>query len=125
MKHDLLFVVFGSAVLCGAVILALTGFRRAQRSRWPAAFLWALLGAGLLVQGFAPHLEIKGNAFVMPSSLLNGSQPLDPAALVALERKMQLLSCFLTVVATLGLAFQYRHSFIRRNDLVDREPLAS
>ena len=40
-----------------------------SRRNWLAAIFWALFGAGILVQGFAPRLRVENNAFVVPESM--------------------------------------------------------
>jgi NhaP-type Na+/H+ or K+/H+ antiporter len=125
MKPDFLFVGVGSVVLGLAVVLALTAFRRDQRFRWRAALLWAILGAGFLVQGFAPHLKIKDDMFVLPASLMTEAKSIDPKAIVTRERRMQLLSGILTVGATVGLAFHYRRFFGRWFSPADKDSLQS
>ena len=84
------------------------------RRGWLALFFWAMFGAGVLVQFFAPRLKIERNAFVIPSSMVSAGKRFDPAEIVGRERRMQVISAVLTLGGALGLAVQYRHSFIRR-----------
>ena len=90
------------------------GERRARRQpRLVAVLLWAIFGAGLLVQAFAPRLKITNNAFVMPPSLTTQGKEINPAEIVAKERRMQLLSALLTAGGALGLAYYYRRVLLR------------
>jgi hypothetical protein len=78
-----------------------------RRHLWLAVLLWAMFGAGLLVQGFAPRLKIKNNAFVIPPSLMSEGKDIRPAEIIALARRMQLLSSVLTFGGAFGLALSY------------------
>ena len=110
MKPDYLFIIAGLAACCLAVPLALRGFRRERRQNWLAGLLWACFGAGLMIQGFAPHLKVEQNIYVIPAHLLmQTKQP--PKFFVDRERRMHFLSAFLTGGAALGLAFLYRDAF--------------
>jgi NhaP-type Na+/H+ or K+/H+ antiporter len=84
---------------------------------WRRAFLpvllWVVFGSGLLVQAFAPRLEIENNAFVIPPSLFSESKEVHPAQIVGRERRLQALSAFLTLGGAVGLAFYYRRVFVR------------
>jgi hypothetical protein len=113
MKPDFLFVSAGALALCAALLAGLAGQRAAPPARrLVGGLLWAVLGAGLLVQGFAPHLQTHDfQAFVMPAAP-QGSAPPDPRALIALERGMQLLAAFLTAAGTVGLAVFYRRALL-------------
>jgi len=113
MMPNYLFIGVGAAILCLAAYLAFTAFYHGQRHRWMAVLFWTMFGAGLLVQGFAPHLKIERNAFVIPPSLIAEGQEIHPAEIVARERRMQWISGILTVGGAIGLAFYYRHSFVR------------
>jgi len=113
MKPDYLFISASVAALCVAACLAFTAFYHNQRHRWLAVLFWTIFGAGLLVQGFAPHLKIERNAFVIPPSLIAEGKQIHPAEIVMRERRMQWLSAILTIAGSLGLAFYYRHSFVR------------
>lgn len=75
---------------------------------------WALFGAGILVQVFAPRLKIERNAFVIPPSMVAGSKELHPSELVGRERRMQVVSAVLTFSGALGLAVLYRRTLARR-----------
>ena len=83
--------------------------KRNDRRFWLGLLLWLGLGAGLLVQAFAPHLKIQNNKFVIPSSLLSEGEVVHPDEIVARERRMQWLSGILTLSSALGLGFFYRH----------------
>jgi hypothetical protein len=74
---------------------------------------WVMFGLGIAVQAFAPRLKVDNNMFVIPPTLLSSGKPVDPAAIVAHERRMQLLSVGLTIGGALGLAFYYRNLLIR------------
>jgi hypothetical protein len=91
--------------------------------------LWAMFGAGLLVQAFAPHLTIKNKAFVLPPSLISEGKDIHPADIVAHARAMQLFSGVLTLGGALGLALCYRKVLFETrsdlHDLVDRSRAAS
>jgi hypothetical protein len=87
---------------------------RSPRRWWLAVFFWSIFGAGLLVQVFAPRLKIEHNAFVIPPSLVSGSKEINPAEIVARERRMQLLSGLLTLSGAVGLAFYYRKTLMGR-----------
>ncbi len=113
MKPDPLFIAAGTVVLGLVGYLALSILRSKQYHRGPGVLLWTLLGAGLLVQGFAPHLQVRHNAFVVPPALLASHSGLSPAELVARERRMQLLASLLTTGAAFGLAVYYRGLFVR------------
>ena len=82
------------------------------RRIWLPGLLWACFAAGLLVQGFAPNLQIENQRFILPAQTSAG-QVLDPRALVERERRMQWLSALLTGGAALGLALCYRELFTR------------
>jgi hypothetical protein len=76
--------------------------------------LWVIFGAGLLVQAFAPRLQIVDNAFVIPPAFLSEGKEVQTAEIIRKERRMQWLSAVLTVSGALGLAFYYyRHIFAR------------
>lgn len=85
-----------------------------RRSRGRLRFLlllWAVFGAGLLVEALAPRLEIANHAFVLPPSPRR--EPINPAAIIARERVMQLLSAVLTVGGAIGLGVCYRRDLVR------------
>ena len=91
-----------------------TGEQRVRPNRWLGLLLWVIFGAGLLVQVLAPRLKIEHNAFVIPPALMSPGKAIDPEAIVAREKRMQLLSGLLTLGGALGLAFYYRDTLIRR-----------
>jgi len=113
MMPDYLFLTASAAALCLAAYLAFTAFYRSLRQRWLAVLFWTMFGTGLLVQGFAPHLKIERNAFVIPPTLITVGQGIRPAEIVMRERRMQVLSAILTIGGSLGLAFYYRHSLLK------------
>lgn len=83
------------------------------RRRWLGVMLWAIFGAGLLVQVLAPGLQIKNRAFVMPPSPGSRAEgSVSPADIVARERLMQSLAAILTLSGALGLAFHYRRAIV-------------
>ncbi len=91
----------------------MNGNKGSRRRRWIAVLLWAIFGAGLLVQAFAPRLKIRNGAFVMPTSRISEGKDIRPDEIVTRERRMQLLSGILTVGGALGLALFYRHVWVR------------
>jgi len=110
-------VLDNKAPSASSAVVASAGQEKSQhrhRSRWLPAVLWAIFAGGLLVQGFAPRLKIKHNAFVIPPSLVSQGQRVDLEALMARERRMQLLSAVLTLTGALGLAFYYRDNLLGR-----------
>ena len=112
MKPDPLFVSAGIAVgIWSAYVIVRAILRKHDYSTMLAGALWALFAAGLLVQGFAPHLEIRNNAFVMPQSLITGHQAIDPEALVVRAKSMGLLSAVLMCGGAIGLAIHYCRAF--------------
>jgi hypothetical protein len=92
--------------------LGVSGLRRRQSQTQFAALLWILLGAGMLLQGFSPHLQIRNDAFYFPSSYVAGGKKLDPAPLIKRQRWMQASSALLLFGATVGLGRHYRHLFL-------------
>jgi hypothetical protein len=112
MISDYLFIGTGVAAICLGVYLALRGLRRSRRQYWVEGFLWALLGSGLLVQAFAPHLKIERNRFIV-SYQLDAEGAFAPHKIVERERRMQLLSATLTLCAALGLGVCYRTYLVR------------
>lgn len=109
------------------------GVRRARGCmrlvrRWRRVFFWALFAMGLLLQVFAPHLKIKDNGFVLPPSLISGTE-IQPAEIIARERRMQFLSGVLTLVGAVGLALSYREVLFggrsAQRDLVSGSHVAS
>lgn len=81
---------------------------------WLSLLLWVAFAAGLVVQGFAPHLKIQDHKFVIPSSLLSGDKDVRPDEMVARERTMQAVSGILTLGSALGLGFYYRRVLFPR-----------
>src|SRR5262245_37984017 len=107
MKPDNLFVIAGIAIVCMAVALRIRNHRRSGWGDGVACMLWTCLGAGLLVQGFAPNLRIERERFLLPTPSVAKAR-INPVELVKRERQMQTLSAVLTGGATLGLALRYR-----------------
>ena len=89
-------------------------FRKWCRGLVPA-LLWTMFISGLLVQAFGPHLEISENAFVIPSSSVSEGKELDPAKIIARERRLQALSAVLTLSGALGLGLYYRRVLLMRS----------
>jgi hypothetical protein len=114
MKPDPLFVGAGVVVAMYALFLILTSLLGKVKSQsWIPGLLWAVLAAGLLVQGFAPHLQIKNDSFVMSLNAVSGKNVLDPEGLVDRERLMQMVSAVLTSIAAIGLGVYYGRSFFQ------------
>ena len=88
--------------------------QRVRRKLWLPVLLWAIFGGGLLVQVFAPHLKIENNAFVIPPSMVSQGKTINPAELVAHEKRMQLISGLLTLGGAVGLWFYYRDTLMGR-----------
>ena len=65
MNPDYLFLAASVVVVCFVAFSAWRGLLVDRRSRRLAGLLWLCLSAGLLIQGFAPHLSIENNAFVI------------------------------------------------------------
>jgi len=82
-----------------------------RQRRWGGILLGSVFGAGLLEQVAAPHLEIANSKFVIPPALI--STGVRPGELVARERRLQVLSGFLTLTGALGLGFYYRRAIWR------------
>ena len=85
----------------------------AWRRRLIPVLLWTIFASGLLVQAFAPRLEIENDAFVIPPSLISEGKAVDPAQIIARERRLQALSAVLTLGGALGLAYYYRRVLFR------------
>jgi hypothetical protein len=83
-----------------------------RRHRWLPVLIWAVFGAGLLVQAFGPRLKITNNTFVIPPSLLSDGKDIRPAELITYERNKQLVSGTLVVGGALGLALYYRNVLV-------------
>jgi hypothetical protein len=88
--------------------------KRHHRFKWLTLLCWSLFATGLLIQQFAPRLEISNGAFVMPPSLTTEGNTLRPAEIVAKERRMQLISAVLTLGGAIGIAYCHRHAFFRK-----------
>ena len=108
MRLDALFLTCGALALAVAVTLALGGLRAHRRPLFTAALLCALFGSGLLMQAFAPHLEIEGDKFVVPERDLSGKVIADPIRLVERDRRMKLWSALLLSISAAGLLILYR-----------------
>jgi NhaP-type Na+/H+ or K+/H+ antiporter len=80
---------------------------------WLALLLWVIFAAGLLVQASAPRLKVENNAFVLPPSVMSEGKEINPTKISTRQRRMQLLSCLLTVGGALGLGFHYRRVLVR------------
>jgi hypothetical protein len=81
------------------------------RSWLITAFFWAIFGFGILLQAFSAHLEVKGNAFVMPPDAKVASG-LSPRQIVNRERRLQSVSMLLVLGGALALSYRYRHYLI-------------
>jgi len=96
------------------------------RRRSLALLCWLVFAAWLLVQLLSPHLKISNGAFVIPPKMAAGRNAIRLDEVVGGQRRMQLLSVFLTVTGALGLAFVYRDILIggtsRRNSEPVEEP---
>ncbi|HZP84366.1 MAG TPA: hypothetical protein VFB21_22220 [Chthonomonadaceae bacterium] len=110
MNPDYPFVAGGVAALAISLYLLC---KRSRRQLWQAALLWACLGAGLMIQGFAPHLPIEGKYFVIPQRFLK-AKTVRVDKIVDQERRMQNLSALLTGLAAVGLGVYYRHLLFPR-----------
>jgi hypothetical protein len=104
MKPVLPFVGAGFAILLWACYLALAALRSRQRHLWLNSLLWAVFALGLLVRGYAPHLEIRNHAFYIPTELQSKINIPDT---VARQKMMHLISALLTCGAALGMALYY------------------
>jgi len=69
-----------------------------------------LFALGLAVQLSSPCLPIKDGEFVITQAMASG-QTVSPVALVARERKTQMISVVLAVSGALGLVVSYGRSF--------------
>jgi|SRR5215831_522432 len=81
---------------------------------WLSVFFWTLFVAGLLLQTLGPHLRVKDNRFILPPSVVSAGTDVRPAAIVARERKKQVLSAVLTVGGAVGLALSHRKALFGR-----------
>ena len=113
MGPDYWFVVAGAAAFCVGVGKVAGALRRRALKASAAGWLWLCLSAGLLLQGFAPHPEIRDRAFVMPEANPT-SRTIDPIGLAIRTRQMHQLSLLVTLVGVLGLAFCYRRQLFER-----------
>jgi hypothetical protein len=97
---------------------------QSNRRRQSVALLcWLVFAAGLLVQLLSPHLKVSNGAFVIPPKLAAGSNAIRPDEIVGGQRRMQLLSLFLTVSGAFGLAFVYREILIGAASRRSSEPV--
>jgi hypothetical protein len=103
VQPDVYFIIGGAVAVGFAAVLFVRACRGSGRPSWTPALLWACLGAGLVLQGWAPHLPVERSRFILSSERVNNI-----AGLVERERRMQLLSALLTGAAALGLAFTHR-----------------
>jgi hypothetical protein len=108
MGPDLPFVVSGSIVCCWGGALILRSLSQRRQPPWLAVLLWVAFGAGLLVQGLSPHLQIHNGAFQMPEPLLRRLHHQSPFDLATRERWMQAISALLTLGSAIGLLLYYR-----------------
>jgi len=89
--------------------------KRKGRRRWLAVLMWAIFGAGLLVQAFSPGLKIEHNKIVAPAAIAQ-SREINPGELIARERRVQLLSAILTIIGAVGLAVCYGPILLPRRE---------
>lgn len=97
-----------------AVVLARED-KRKERTRWLAVLMWAIFGAGLLVQAFSPGLRIEHNKIVAPAAIAQNRE-IHPDELIARERRVQLVSVILTVTDAVGLAVCYGPMLLSRRE---------
>jgi hypothetical protein len=114
MGPDYWFVGMGIAAFAAGAAMLAGAVRRRNATSILKGSLWLVLAAGLLLQGFAPHVPIEGGSFKLAE--LAGSASVDPIGLVNRERQMQLLSLILTVFGALGLAYSYRRQIFPAGD---------
>ena len=110
MGPDYLFIAGGAVVVLVALAVLVRGLRTGSRKAPIDAALWACLAAGFFLQGFAPNLKVKQNAFVMPTPTA-GSPSVSPKELVERDKTMKVLSALFTFTATVGLVMRYRYLF--------------
>ncbi len=91
----------------------ITENKQHRRRGWLRLLLWTIFGMGLLVQALAPRLKIANHTFVIPQAPTSRSEAINPGAIIARERVMQLISAILTVSGALGLGLYYRHVLVR------------
>jgi hypothetical protein len=75
--------------------------------------IWAVFFSGLLLQLFSPHLRISHDSFVIPQDEVSQGSVIDPRALIAKERTIQLCSALLTLAGAIGLALYYRRTLLK------------
>jgi hypothetical protein len=75
--------------------------------------IWAVFFSGLLLQLFSPHLRISHDSFVIPQDAVSQGSVIDPRALIAKERTIQLCSALLTLAGAIGLAVYYRRTLLK------------
>lgn len=108
MWLDPLFLLCGVLALCSAFILSLRALLSRRISSSIAVLLWICLGAGMILQAYAPHLDIENNKFVVPEKDPEGRTITDPIGVVGRERQINILSALLTSAAVIGLSIIYR-----------------
>jgi hypothetical protein len=107
MGPDYWFVIAGAAALCmGIAVIARALFRRTFGAVLTGS-LWLCLSAGLLLQGFSPHPQIRGGAFALPEAT-EATGSVDPITLVDRTRGMHQMSLLATLMGVFGLGFCYR-----------------
>jgi hypothetical protein len=84
-----------------------TGKKRWRKQIVPV-FLWVVFTVGLLIQFFAPRLNIENHAFVMRPALTSQGGEINPGAIVERDREVQWASGLLTLGGAISLAFWYR-----------------
>jgi hypothetical protein len=94
-----------------------------RRRRSLALICWLVFAVGLLVQLLSPHLKVSNGAFVIPTEMATGRNPIRLDEIIGGQRRMQLLSALLTVSGALGLAFLYRDILIRGAPRRSSEPV--
>jgi hypothetical protein len=88
--------------------------KQLKQRQWLRILVWTLFGIGLLVQALAPRLRIVNHTFIIPSTFTPRSGAIDPAAIIARERIMQLFSAIFTLSGAFGLGLYYRPVLVRR-----------
>lgn len=79
---------------------------RSWLRRWRSGFFCAFFLTGVLLQA-GPHLQVRGNQYIVPPSLVSPGTQVRPAELIAKERRIQLLSALLSLGGAIGLARCY------------------
>lgn len=92
----------------------MNGKDQSRRKRVIIILCWVIFAAGVLVQFFAPNLEVADRTFVIPSSLAEEGAELNPEQLIRRERRMQAASAILTLSGAIGLGFFYRGILFKR-----------